>query len=90
MVNGGYAANAVRVLTLIWTLLCRNIDPALSWGTTPVVTPRWEMEWENVGAMLMAGLWWIRESLGFFFDIDAKLILIHTKSREGINIIILT
>ena len=28
-------------------------------------------------------------SLGFFFDIDAKLILIHTKSREGINILIL-
>ena len=48
------------------------------------------MEWENVGAMLMAGLWWIRESLGFFFDIDAKLILIHTKSKGGINIIILT
>ena len=34
MVNGGYADNAVRVLTVIWTLLCRNIDPALSWVTT--------------------------------------------------------
>ena len=73
--------------------LCRNIDPSLvttsdySHGGPSRYTSVGDGG-ENVAAMLS---WW-RGCAGsadvtrLLFDIDAKLILIHTKSREGINI----
>ena len=87
MVSGGYADNAVRVLTVIWTLLCRNIDPALV--TTSDYNHGGPSRYTSVGdgggecgSNADGGAVVDPLSLGFFFDIDAKLILIQRRHQQ--------